>query len=100
MLCLVCFWPTSSPGRFFLALEAGREKALGSAGHMTTKHPDLSRRKGKVQRSLVSTTSSFGSQKPHHRHHLVLKKNAYLITLFYSAFHKQHVFLLIAKNMG
>ena len=30
---------TSSPGRFSLALGAGREKALASAGHMTTKHP-------------------------------------------------------------
>ena len=32
---------TSSPGRFFLALEVGREKALASAGHMTTKHPEF-----------------------------------------------------------
>ena len=31
--------PTSSPGRFSLVLGAGREKALASAGHMTTKHP-------------------------------------------------------------
>ena len=30
---------TSSPGRFSLALGAGREKALASAGHMTTRHP-------------------------------------------------------------
>ena len=30
---------TSSPGRFSQALGAGREKALASAGHMTTKHP-------------------------------------------------------------
>ena len=29
---------TSSLGRFSLALELGREKALASAGHMTTKH--------------------------------------------------------------
>ena len=33
------FVTTSSPGRFSLALGAGREKALASAGHMTTKHP-------------------------------------------------------------
>ena len=33
--------PTSSPGRFSLALEVGREKALASAGHMTTKHPEF-----------------------------------------------------------
>ena len=33
------FFSTSSPGRFSLALGAGREKALASAGHMTTKHP-------------------------------------------------------------
>ena len=32
---------TSSPGRFSLALEVGREKALASAGHMTTKHPEF-----------------------------------------------------------
>ena len=32
---------TSSPGRFCLALEVGREKALESAGHMTTKHPEF-----------------------------------------------------------
>ena len=32
---------TSSPGRFSLALEVGREKALASAGHMTTKHPQF-----------------------------------------------------------
>ena len=30
-----------SPGRFSLALEVGREKALASAGHMTTKHPQF-----------------------------------------------------------
>ena len=32
---------TSSSGRFSLALEVGREKALASAGHMTTKHPEF-----------------------------------------------------------
>ena len=32
---------TSSPGRFSLALEVGREKALSSAGHMTFKHPEF-----------------------------------------------------------
>ena len=33
--------PTSSPGRFSLALEVGREKALVLTGHMTTKHPEF-----------------------------------------------------------
>ena len=33
--------PPSSLGRFSLALELGREKALASAGHMTTKHPEF-----------------------------------------------------------
>ena len=32
---------TSSPGRFSLALEVGREKDLASAGYMTTKHPEF-----------------------------------------------------------
>ena len=32
---------TSSPGRFSQALEVGREKALASAGYMTTKHPEF-----------------------------------------------------------
>ena len=34
---------TSSPGRFSLALnlEVGREKALASTGHMTTKQPEF-----------------------------------------------------------
>ena len=34
---------TSSAGRFSLALnlEVGREKALASAGHMTTKQPEF-----------------------------------------------------------
>ena len=32
---------TSSSGRFSLALEVGRKKALASAGHMTTKHPEF-----------------------------------------------------------
>ena len=35
------FATTSSPGRFSLALEVGREKALASAGHMTIKHPEF-----------------------------------------------------------
>ena len=29
------------PGRFSRALKVGREKALASAGHMTTKHPEF-----------------------------------------------------------
>ena len=33
--------PTSSPGRFSLALEVGREKALASDGRMTPKHPEF-----------------------------------------------------------
>ena len=33
--------PTSSSGCFSLALEVGQEKALASAGHMTTKHPEF-----------------------------------------------------------
>ena len=32
---------TSSPGHFLLALEVGREKALASASHMTTKHTEF-----------------------------------------------------------
>ena len=34
-------YSTSSRGRFSLALEVGREKALALAGHMTTKHPEF-----------------------------------------------------------
>ena len=32
---------TSSPGRFSLALEVGREKALALDGHMTIQHPEF-----------------------------------------------------------
>ena len=32
---------TLFPERFTLALEVGQEKALVSAGHMTTKHPEF-----------------------------------------------------------
>ena len=34
---------TSSPGHFSLALEVGREKALASTSHMTTKHTEFVR---------------------------------------------------------
>ena len=48
LFCSLCRFPsklwensTSSPGRFSRALEVGREKALASASHMTTKHPEF-----------------------------------------------------------